>query len=243
LGFYLKVPLFVRRSKNRFKRFCLFWLKINLFEKPYVSTETYVTPLKAWGVVSDRKGPALFLAPETLTRVRSLISLPGPWIALAPATAWNKKNWPENSWKELISEILQKTNCQIIILGGPNDLFCQNLVTNHSRVSSLQGKLTLLESAAVASLCETLVVGDTGLLHMTEGLGKSVIGLFGPTPFGLPTKKESQALEAKLWCSPCSKDGSGPCINPIFQKCMKDIKPSVVFAALQRKINFSASDL
>jgi ADP-heptose:LPS heptosyltransferase len=240
LSLLLKAPHFVRRSKRRLKRFLLFWFKIDTFEKPYISTESYVTPIANWGVLSDKAGPELFLAPEILKAAKMFFPGIGPWLAIAPATAWKKKNWPEFRWKELISQILSQTKFQIIILGGPKDKFCENLILDRKRVLSLQGKLSLLESAAMASLCETLIVGDTGLLHMTEALGKNVIGLFGPTPFGHPTRMGSQVLETKLWCKPCSKDGSGPCINPTFQKCMKEITPQAVFESLNKVTRASA---
>jgi heptosyltransferase-2 len=104
-------------------------------------------------------------------------------------------------------------------------------------VKSYQGQFNLLESAVFASLCKTLVIGDTGLLHMTESLGKEVVGIFGPTPFGLPFLEGSKVVESKLWCSPCSKDGSGPCIRFKYQKCMKDVSPQRVFKEMSDVIH------
>jgi len=237
---HLKPKYFARRSKNRFKRFLLFWLKINLFQKHYKPSESFIEPLRPWGVVSDHHGGDLHIDPATLEKVKKLIQLENRadvrTIALAPATAWVKKTWPEDYWKALIAKILQETNYQILILGGPQDEFCKNLILDSSRVFSFQGRLSLLESAAATNLCDALIVADTGLLHMTESLGKDVIGLFGPTPFGFPSRLKSQTLEVPLWCRPCSKDGSGLCFNPVFQKCMKDIKPDTVFNALLRQV-------
>jgi heptosyltransferase II len=101
---------------------------------------------------------------------------------------------------------------------------------------SLQGKLSLLESAAAVQYCETLVAADTGLLHIAEALKKNVIAILGPTPFGHPARQDSIGLQTKLWCQPCSKDGSGPCINPVYQKCMKLITPPVVLTAIKKVV-------
>jgi len=233
----LKPKFFIRRSKNRFKRFLLFWLKINLFPKPYKPAESYVTPLEPWGVKSDHGGGDLHVDPLTKEKVKKLIPHGvSKLIALAPATAWMKKTWPENYWKDLITEILSKTDYHIVIFGGPQDEFCKKLLIDPLRITSFQGRFSLLETAAAANLCDTLIVGDTGLMHMTESLGKDIIGLLGPTPFGNPSREKSQTLEVSLWCRPCSKDGSGICINPQFQKCMKEIKPERVFEALQKQV-------
>jgi ADP-heptose:LPS heptosyltransferase len=71
---------------------------------------------------------------------------------------------------------------------------------------------------------------------MAESLGKNVVALIGPTPFGYPSRAESVVVEVPLWCRPCSKDGSGPCINFKFQKCMKDITPERVFDLVKNQV-------
>ncbi|MDZ4676641.1 MAG: glycosyltransferase family 9 protein [Oligoflexia bacterium] len=234
LSFYLRPKFFLRRSKSRIKRFLLFVFKINLFGKRYRAVDSYLSPLARWGIMIDDKGPELHLAPGILTKVKQQIAWEGkPWIAIAPATAWAKKTWPLDYWKVVVTKILKLTDYNVLILGGPKDGFCKDLIINQQRVLSLQGKLTLLESAAAVSLCHTLVAADTGILHMAECLQKNVVGILGPTPFGHPYRKTSKALQTQLWCQPCSKDGSGPCVNPTYQKCMKLITPEMVLEELK----------
>jgi heptosyltransferase-2 len=151
------------------------------------------------------------------------------------------KTWPASYWKNLISMILQKTSFSILILGGPSDDFCQSLLPEESefknRVFSLQGKLSLLESAAAITFCKTLIAADTGLLHMAESLGQNVVAIAGPTHLSHAYRKESVTLTTKLWCQPCTKDGSGFCIQPTYQKCMVSISPEEVHQALLQVVD------
>ena len=128
-----------------------------------------------------------------------------------------------------IEIIWARSNYSILILGGPKDDFCKDLeAIDPQRVINLQGKLSLLESAAAVKFSKKLVVADTGLLHMAEAMNIPVVALIGPTPFGYPTKKISVTLEKSMWCKPCSKDGRGICWNPTYQKCLVEVKPEQV---------------
>jgi ADP-heptose:LPS heptosyltransferase len=232
----LKPKHLIRRSKNRVKRFLLHWLKIDLFGPGFRGVDSFISPLTEWGIVNDLQGPQVFLSPEVFLKASSLLPAKATqsvasakWLALAPATAWPKKTWPIEHWGELVQVLLAKTSFNLLILGGPNDSFCADLILDSDRMLNLQGKLTLLESAAAVKHCEILIAADTGLLHLSESIGKNVVAILGPTHFGHPYLKTSLSIQRHLWCQPCSKDGSGPCYNPVFQKCMKLIGPEEVF--------------
>lgn len=238
LCWHLKPPFFTRRSKNRINRALLFWLKWNLFGKNWTAVGSYLNPLKKWNIPLDSQGSQLFMDKQTTQKALSLVpQTPSPVVALAPATAWPKKTWPQSYWKSLLTMLLQKTNYQFVLLGGPNDSFCQDLILDPKRIHSLQGKINLIESAAVIGQCRALVVADTGLLHMAESLSVDTVAIMGPTPFGDPYRKTSRMLKENLWCQPCSKDGRGVCYNPTYQKCMTEIKPERVGETLQEIID------
>ncbi len=153
----LKAPHFIRRHKPRLKRLLLFWLRINLFRN-YNSVESFIEPLKKWGLNSDGLGSELELPTDRLQKVRNLLGTlkPENTITMAPSAAWPKKRWPLGHWKNLIGLVLKQTNLSVVVLGGPKDDFCKELAAiDPNRIVNLQGKLTLhtrLQLAALSSV-------------------------------------------------------------------------------------------
>lgn len=232
LSFFMCPKFFIRRSKNRLKRFLLFKFRINYFPKRLLAHDTYMEPLKKWGIENAPiMNSQLVIPPETKNKVNALIPFES-FIALIPSAAWELKRWPIEYWKTVIDT--SKEN--FIILGGPQDTFLEALITpsNKNRVINLSGKLSLLESCAVVQKSHSAIGSDTGLSHAADQLGTPIVFLTGPTAFGLPSRKTSVSMEVDLWCRPCSKDGRGKCINPVYKKCLYDIKPATVSAELKR---------
>lgn len=61
-----------------------------------------------------------------------------------------------------------------------------------------------------------------------------MIAIFGPTVrrFGCyPYRANDKMLEIDLYCRPCSKHGGKRCPEKHF-RCMKDLKPAMVFEAI-----------
>lgn len=219
---------FLTRSKNRWKRFLFFKLRRPVFKMPFRGAESFLTPIEQWGIYAKNKNTQhLFL--KSPTAEPQLTKTPWPttaFVALAPSAAWENKRWPVEYWKTLVASLPQY---QFVILGGPEDSFCEDIhEASPKNTVNLAGKLTLLESCAAIESAQALVSADTGLLHASDQLNKKNIALIGPTAFGYPYNASSVILETQLYCKPCSKDGRDPCVNPVFQKCMKEISPKTV---------------
>jgi ADP-heptose:LPS heptosyltransferase len=222
-----------RRSKNRWKRFLFFKLHRPVFKMPFRGAESFIEPLKQWGVLENAKHQKnLFL--DHSQSIQGL-NLPSTFVALAPSAAWPNKRWPVDHWKRLIESLPQ---IHFVLLGGPEDLFCEDIARASSNTTNLAGKLNLMESCEVVEKAAAVISGDTGLLHAADQMEKKVLALIGPTAFGYPwNASTSQVLEVELPCKPCSKDGRTPCVNPIYQKCMVDINPNRVKLALLDLLN------
>ncbi len=230
---------FLRRSIYRWRRFMLFRFHRNLFPQPFSGQFALLEPLKKWGLrVEAPPIPQLFLdarqVAETLSRVK-LAPTMTPFVTLAPSASYPLKRWPIEYWKELISN---NRELNFVLLGGPLDTFMQELeAVDPRRVVNLAGRLTLQESAHMVAASQALVSNDTGLMHVAEQIGKPCLALMGPAPFGFPSRSLTQILEVKLSCRPCSKHGQGPCVNPEFQKCLRDIRPQTVSEYLRRSLH------
>jgi ADP-heptose:LPS heptosyltransferase len=225
---------FLRRPKNRWKRFLLFKLGQNTFQMPFIAQRSYVEPIEPWTEsVGLPLAPQLEIPHTVHQTVASVLMPMTPFVALAPSTAWPKKDWPVEHWSKLIQSL---PGLNFVILGGPGDEACKILSrekpAGNGQLLNMAGRLSLLESCAVISQAQALVSADTGLLHAADQLGVPTIALIGPTAFGYPARVTSQVLEVNLPCKPCSKDGRGPCVNPIFQKCMVDISSDRVKSTL-----------
>lgn len=224
-------PRLVTRHKNRIKRLLLFSFRINLFPKPFRAFESFQNPLKKWDITSfPQLQSGWKFTDDVLNKLHGLIYLPQtqgkPIVALVPSAAWELKRWPVEYWRQVVELSPDRV---FIVLGGPQDTFCQAIADSApNRVVNLAGRTSLLESFAAIYLSSYVISGDTGFLHAADLFGKPGMAIIGPTAFGFPTGEQIKTMEIALPCRPCSKDGSTKCINVELKKCLMDIKPTDV---------------
>lgn len=234
---------FLRRPIYRFRRFLLFRFRINRFPKPFSGQGALLAPLKKWRVESELPPPPqLFLSAQAIRSMESKTEgfTKAPFVALAASAAYPLKRWPLEHFKTLIRQMPGE---RFALLGGPEDRFLEELAeVAPDRVRNFAGRLNLMESAAVVGKSQVLVSNDTGLMHVAEQLGRPCVALMGPAPFGFPSRLSTTILQLDLKCRPCSKHGQGPCVNPEYQKCLKDITPETVKKNMERWLHAKTSD-
>ena len=104
--------------------------------------------------------------------------------------------------------------------------------------TSLAGRTSLKELAAIFGMAEFAVTVDTGPMHLAAAMGTTTVALFGPTapwrtgPYG----KEHLVLRTGIECSPCFKR---ECPEPNTEgredpKCMSEITPAMVAEAIEQ---------
>jgi ADP-heptose:LPS heptosyltransferase len=146
-------------------------------------------------------------------------------------------------------EILQSPRLREVelrVLGLPKDRMSQSLQSRLKDLGRLGvdeelKKKSIRETAREILRCDALLSVDTGILHLAEGLGVPVVGLYGPThrDLGFPVVRSgSEALASSLWCRPCSKDGS-MCFRKNRYLCMKETSVEQVVGALVRVLKLS----
>ena len=165
-------------------------------------------------------------------------------LAVAPSAAWPLKRWPLAHFRSILeSMVAADPTVDIVVLGGPADTFCADLVQGlpADRVASAQGIFTLEESFAALAECDGLLANDTGLAHAAEALGKPAVFLFGPTTptIGVrPQHPRSRVAERALWCRPCSKHGKGDCWRGD-HACLRELQPSEVLPMIREMLELS----
>lgn len=176
--------------------------------------EKFVEPLLPFGVTYDGGGPEMFVnGPEKLVPPQGR-----PWIGLIPSAQWPGKRWPIENFKALAAKIINETLYGIIIFGGREDTFCQEIIEGlpKERIVDAQGRLSIMESSQLLKHCQFVVANDTGLMHVADALNIPSVLFLGPTSATLgclPFHSKTVVLEHDLWCRPCSKNGEAPCIR------------------------------
>ncbi len=96
-------------------------------------------------------------------------------------TKWPSKGWPAKRWEELI-ETLNSKNYQMLLLGGQDEKeLITGLFSKYKFLINNGYNNSLVEFAAIVSLCDILITADTLALHIGTALNKKIIALFGPT--------------------------------------------------------------
>jgi len=228
-------PYIVLRHKKRWKRFLLFQLGINRFSWPFRGVESYRAPLKKWGITRFPESSLSWNFPaEFSTRFNGLLD--NNTVTLVPSANWAMKRWPVRHWQQLIKLL---PNYRFIILGGPEDSFCEDIQTiAPERVKNLAGATNLLESCYLVKHSQLVVSGDTGFMHAADLFRIPTLALMGPTAFGFPNSPTTETLEVNLPCRPCTKDGRGRCKQKIYQQCMTDITPEKVASRIRHLLPF-----
>jgi len=249
----------VVRSKERWKRFLLFKLRINQFPKPYVGVDSFYFPLQKklnFNVPSDLASMSYWdFKSQDVKFVLNFINehqlIQQKYIALIPSAAWEMKRWPNEHWKEFLKQALCHPKLQemkYIFLGGPEDLYIGLLLNElslesielkneiNARVVNAAGKLSLTQSSYLLKEAKSFISGDTGLLHVADRLGVPGIAIQGPTAFGFTKSSSIKTMEVDLACRPCTKDGRGRCSNEIFKACLVQIHPQSILQELLLKI-------
>lgn len=162
------------------------------------------------------------------------LSSTAPTVGLYTAAGgrWERKTWTEEGFRGLISALLEEPAYQILLYGGPDaEARNRRLLEEFGasgRVVSTGTDNPLRAFFALLDLSEVIVTGDTMALHAGLGLGKKVVGLFGPTSaaeiemYGQGTK-----LTGQVECLCCYRPTCA--VSPT---CMETITPQMVMAAV-----------
>jgi lipopolysaccharide heptosyltransferase II len=154
------------------------------------------------------------------------------WVAMAPGALWPAKQWPAERFVAVGQQLLRDKRRSLLLVGGEREgQLCEQIAASFpERCMTVAGHTSISETAALLAQCEVTVTNDSGLLHIAEAVGSSVVALFGPTSprFGYgPSLAHSRLLYRPPACSPCSKNGARPCQRPTHE-CMLAISTDEV---------------
>ncbi len=169
--------------------------------------------LKAIGVESEEIIFDLPVGEEQRKKIGQMLEAEGidptkPLVAINPMTTWATKHWRNERFARVADQLLAR-GLAVVFSGGPQDVqgIEEIRAAMLGKATSLAGRTTLKELAALYDRSALLITTDTGPMHLAAAAGTPVVALFGPTapwrtgPFGTG----HMILRAKIACSPCLK--------------------------------------
>ena len=105
--------------------------------------------------------------------------LPEKYVAVAVGSRHATKQIPA----ETLEAVAEKCRLPLVFLGDSNDAGIVSGIERRfpDRTMNLCGKLSLRASAACVAKAETLLTGDTGLMHIAAALQKRTVSVWGNT--------------------------------------------------------------
>lgn len=181
----------------------------------------------------ERRAAAATWASLELSAERTVILNPHSGVAV--------KRWPAEYFVTL-GQGLAADGCRIAVLGGDDPALAwkiAQLITDARYLPKMPLRLT----AACLERSALVVSGDSGIAHLANAVGTSVLAIYGPTwagrygvappsanlqsPFDCPELNPMNFTLQRCWYS-------GECIFPGKANCCEDVSPAVALEAARR---------
>jgi lipopolysaccharide heptosyltransferase II len=241
---YLRLGLGVKLAttypKYILRRTLMIWFKINLYQKTNPVYLRYFESVRRLNIHYDGKGTDIHIPSEATVKVKDTLFNLGfrfdrPLVIICPGATYFNKRWKSEGFTEVARYLVHKKSAFIIIHGGKEDTgLCKGIADAiGSGATSLAGKLSLTDSAALLRLSSLVIANDSGLLHLAQSQKRPVVGIYGPTTRELgffPIEQNSTVVEVSLPCRPCTPKGLNKCPKKHF-RCMNDVSAERVIQA------------
>jgi heptosyltransferase-2 len=172
------------------------------------------------------KLPRLYPSDADIEKIKSFQQQ--PYVCIAPTSVWFTKQLPLKKWLACIANIAPEKT--IYLIGASSDtIFCNRIIeqSQHPKIKSLCGQLTLLESAALMKQADMNFVNDSAPLHLASAMNAPVTVYFCSTipQFGFGPLSDQNSVKQTsqhLNCRPCGLHGYKQCPLGHF-KCAETI--------------------
>jgi len=153
----------------------------------------------------------------------------GPLIAVQAGASQGKRQWSPARFVTMIKILTERHNARIVLTGAAKEKAIIDPIVEgcaSPNVISVAGKTSVPQLAAMLSLSDVLVTGDTGPMHISVAVGTPVVSMFLASAFGFETGPYSEGnivLQPVIGCGPCNPNK--PCSKP---ECHDTITPELV---------------
>ena len=110
-------------------------------------------------------------------------------VLINPGAGWGAKRWPVERYAAVASELIAR-GFRVVINIGPGEMPLADPIVEATSGAAAPLNCSLGQLIAIMRRVSLCIAGDTGPLHLACALGRSVVGIYGPTdpsrngPFG-----------------------------------------------------------
>lgn len=156
------------------------------------------------------------------------------------------RRWPREHFAVLARELIEKSDGNIALIGGKNDInyvdeFVRMLPVS-PQVMNFCGKLSIKQLIGLLSKSDLLVTNDSGPLHIACVVGTPTVSFFGPeTPYLYgPVGDNHHVFYEDLYCSPCLNIYNSKITYCNDNVCLKKVSPETVLKLIEEKYGLFA---
>jgi len=171
--------------------------------------------------------------PEEVRQRAKVITNPAgknPIVVLHPGSGGSAREWPAERFGALAAELMKNDHVAVFVTGTDAEVDKVNQVINRTdgKATSLAGKLSIKELAAVLELADLFVANSTGPLHIAAAVGTSVIGIY-PQHTPMSARRWGPRTELKRVFIPSRPVDCQKCVvGDRICECMTSIETSAV---------------
>jgi heptosyltransferase-2 len=103
-----------------------------------------------------------------------------PIVVIHPGSGGSAREWPKERFGTLAAELIRDEHVAVFVTGTEAEQEKVNKVISYTdgKATSLAGKLSIKELAALLELTDLFVGNSTGPLHIAAALGTPVVGIY-----------------------------------------------------------------
>ncbi|HEY0184231.1 MAG TPA: glycosyltransferase family 9 protein [Rhodopila sp.] len=177
-------------------------------------------------------GPTAMPLTELPENIQALFAK--PVVAVHPGAGNVTKQWPEEHFSALIDLLVEKSNVNILLVGGMDEVAVANALLLHVQhpeaIASMAGKTSLSDLPRLLKNCALYIGNDSGPKHIAAGVGIPTVGIHSgvvdPVEWG-PIGPSAVALRRNMTCSPCYLARAEDC--PRSLACLRFLEPNLVY--------------
>lgn len=187
--------------------------------------------------------PKINITTEANEKVKEFIlnnELDKDFIAVAPASIWNTKMYPAESYIEIINHLIDKGN-KIVLIGSKDEAEYLQTISDKCKkdVINAAGLFSIVESIELLKNAKLLICNDSAPTHMGMAARVKTLTIYCSTipGFGFyPYSENSDYLSYDdLYCKPCGIHGYKKCPIKTFD-CGNKLSPDLIINKIEEML-------